>query len=142
VQAARQFFADDLSRVLDYCGSSRLSGGLPVPVSPSQLGYASGNLPFARVLTGNAMEARVFEQILTDPQDYQLSDQLSGASRIDFVGPGDFEGFTFELTTEGGVAAHALREYLQPMSLQRSVEPSLTRECANGSAHRMNLLCF
>lgn len=113
VQAARQFFAEDLSRVLDYGGSSRLSGGLPVPVSPSQLGYASGNLPFARVLTGNAMEARVFEQILTDPQDYQLFDQLSGAGRIDFVGTGEFEGFTFELTTEGGVAAHSLREYLQ-----------------------------
>ena len=50
VRAAHAYFEEDLSRVLDYGGSSRLSSGLPVPVSPGQLGAAAGNPTFARVL--------------------------------------------------------------------------------------------
>jgi hypothetical protein len=113
VQRAQQFFAEDPSRIQNYGGSSRLSRGLPVPVSPGQLGAASRRSSFADLLAGNAMESRVFESILTHPEDYALFDQLSGAGRIDFVGIGRFEGFTFELTSLAGVLPHSLRAYMQ-----------------------------
>lgn len=39
--------------------------------------------------------------------------QVGGPGRIDFEGTGAYLGYTFELTTELGVAGHALRAYMQ-----------------------------
>jgi hypothetical protein len=33
--------------------------------------------------------------------------------RIDFIGTGPFAGYSFEITTEAGVAGHAVRGYMQ-----------------------------
>jgi hypothetical protein len=113
VDAAARYFREDPSRVLSYGGSYRLDAGLPRPVSMAQLQAASVKPTFAQVLVGNAMEARVFEQILLDPEDHLLFDQLSGGGRIDFVGIGRFEDLSFELTTEADASAHVLaRPYL------------------------------
>src|ERR1700730_7445997 len=58
------------------------------------------------------LESRVFESILTHPEDHLLFDQVSGAHRIDFVGTGRFQGLSFELTTELDASAHATRGYV------------------------------
>lgn len=99
--------------VTELGGSSRGAA-----VSANQLGaaigqYSQGNPAFARALAGNAMEA-IVNAIIEDlpPGDGSFL-QVSGPGRIDFIGTGAFQGYTFELTTEAGVAGHAVRAYMQ-----------------------------
>jgi hypothetical protein len=99
--------------IMEFGGSSK-----GAPISPNQLGaaigqYAEGNPAFARALGGNAMEAVVNAIIEDQPPGTGSFMQVGGPNRIDFIGTGDFAGYTFELTTEAGVAGHALRAYMQ-----------------------------
>ena len=83
------------------------------PVSPGQLGAAANKPQFARTLAGNAMEGLVDAINFAHPATDAGFRQVGGAYKIDFVGWGRFKGFSFELTTEAGVAAHAGRDYVQ-----------------------------
>ena len=83
------------------------------PVSPGQLGAAANKPQFARTLAGNAMEGLVDAINFAHPATDAGFRQVGGAYKIDFVGWGRFEGFSFELTTEAGVGAHAGRDYVQ-----------------------------
>ena len=82
-------------------------------VTMSQLGAAASKPAFARTLSGNAMEALVNEINIAHPATDAGFTQVGGASKIDFIGWGRFEGLTFELTTEAAVGAHAVRPYVQ-----------------------------
>jgi hypothetical protein len=62
--------------------------------------------------------------------------QVGGPNRIDFIGTGDFAGYTFELTTEAGVAGHALRAYMQePGSMIFTYIPIVQSELAVRNHH-------
>jgi hypothetical protein len=75
--------------------------------------YAQGAPGLARALSGNALEA-VINAVVEDlaPGEFE---QLSGPNRIDFIGKvgSAFEGLSFEITTEAGVAGHVIRAYMQ-----------------------------
>jgi hypothetical protein len=113
VRQADRFLRSNTDLVMELGGSSK-----GAPISENQLGaaigqYAQGNPAFARALTGNALEA-VTNAIIEDlPPGTGSFMQVSGPGKIDFIGTGDFAGYTFELTTEAGVAGHALRAYMQ-----------------------------
>lgn len=113
VGKAQNFLRANPDLVMELGGSSR-----GAPISANQLGaaigqYSQGNPGFARALGGNAMEA-IANAIIEDlpPGDGSFL-QVSGPGRIDFIGTGAFQGYTFELTTEAGVAGHAVRAYMQ-----------------------------
>jgi hypothetical protein len=113
VRQAERFLRANPDLIMDLGGSSK-----GAPISPNQLGaaigqYAQGNPAFARALSGNALEAIVNAIIEDLPPGAGSFMQVSGPNRIDFIGTGAFEGYTFELTTEAGVAGHAARIYLQ-----------------------------
>ncbi len=110
---AQNLLQSNRDLVMELGGSSR-----GAPVTANQLGaaigqYAEGNPGFARALGGNAMEALVNAIIEDLPPGEGSFVQVGGPGRIDFVGTGAYEGYTFELTTEAGVAEHALRAYMQ-----------------------------
>jgi hypothetical protein len=113
VRQANTFLRQNPDLIPELGGSSK-----GAPISPNQLAaaigqYTQGNPAFARALSGNALEAIVNAIIEDAPPGAGSFLQVSGPGRIDFIGTGAFAGYTFELTTEAGVAGHALRAYLQ-----------------------------
>jgi hypothetical protein len=113
VRQAESFLRANRDLIVELGGSSR-----GAPVTSNQLGaagslYARGSPGFARALAGNAMEA-ITNAIVEDIAP-ELFAQVSGPGKIDFIGKAGsiFEGLSFEVTTEAGVAGHALRVYMQ-----------------------------
>jgi hypothetical protein len=65
-------------------------------------------------LYGNALEALVHAVLEEGPGAGKFIATARPFTKvIDFVGTGDYAGFTFELTTEAGVIGHAARLYMQ-----------------------------
>lgn len=125
VNRAQSLLRANPDLVMELGGSSR-----GAPISPNQLGaairqYSEGEPGFARALAGNAMEAAVNAFIEDLPPGEGSFLQVSGPSRIDFIGTGAFQGYTFELTTEAGVAEHAVRTYMQEPGAMIFTYPSI-----------------